>query len=445
MAGLQQKGEHWYCTFRYLGKRHTFTVGNVPEEIAQATASRTDLLLYRLKNRLIEIPPGVSISDFIQFDGKPAPVSVTPPAPAAGKILFAEFRDRYIATHRASLEETTLSGILLHFSYFVAAWGEDYSIPDLTLSKLQEYVDDRTKDMGLHGRTLSPATIKKEIVTLRTAWNWAKRMKIVSERFPNEGLRFPRTTEKPPFLTRKEINRKIDAGGLTEAEQSDLWDAMYPTVEEVKTILKLVKSKAVQPFVYPMIAFAAMTGARRSEIIRVKVTDLDLPQGIVTIHEKKKVKNKTTTRRVPVTPFLANVLKAWLKIHPGGQHLFCHAAVVARSKKRSPTTGHSMDGSKPTTNQGRIAILKPREITASGPLTRDEAHNHLKQVFKDTEWSKIKGWHFFRHGFISACATKSVDQRFIDEWVGHQTEDQRKRYRHLAPSSQQEAIATVFG
>jgi hypothetical protein len=47
--------------------------------------------------------------------------------------------------------------------------------------------------------------------------------------------------------------------------------------------------------------------------------------------------------------------------------------------------------------------------------------------------------------FISACASKGVDQRLIDEWTGHATEEQRKRYRHLYPTTQQAAIASVFG
>ena len=72
MAGLQRKGDSWYCTFRYLGKRHTFTIGPVPDDIAEATGRKVDLLLYRLKQRLVEIPSGVSVVDFMQFDGKPA-------------------------------------------------------------------------------------------------------------------------------------------------------------------------------------------------------------------------------------------------------------------------------------------------------------------------------------------------------------------------------------
>jgi integrase len=38
-----------------------------------------------------------------------------------------------------------------------------------------------------------------------------------------------------------------------------------------------------------------------------------------------------------------------------------------------------------------------------------------------------------------------VDQRIIDEWMGHQTEEMRKRYRHLLPDQQQMAIDLVVG
>ncbi len=355
MAGLQRKGDSWYCTFRYLGKRHTFTVGPVPDDIADATGRKVDLLLYRLKQSPRRNP-------FWHFCRRLRAVRWQARGSDSDAHTLGEFRDKYVDTHKASLEKTTLDGIELHFGYFVEEWGENFPINDLSLLKLQEYVDGRTKDAGMNGRKVSAATIKKEIVTLRTAWNWAKRAKIVKEPFPYAGLRYPRTTEKPPFMTKAEIERKIKAG-LTKAEEADLWDAMYPTTEETKAILKLIKGKETQPFLYPMVGFAAYTGARRSEIIRTKLSDLDLREKVVTIHEKKRVKGKTTTRRVPVSPVLEKILRAWLKDHPGGPHLFCQTAVVTRSKKRSPTTGHQSNG-RATTSAGRAATVTARSDAA---------------------------------------------------------------------------------
>src|SRR5208337_5056926 len=71
MASLQKKGKGWYCQFLYHGKRHTFAVGAVSEQEAQAKSAQVDYLLLRLKQRLIELPPNVGIVDFIQHDGKP--------------------------------------------------------------------------------------------------------------------------------------------------------------------------------------------------------------------------------------------------------------------------------------------------------------------------------------------------------------------------------------
>jgi hypothetical protein len=50
-----------------------------------------------------------------------------------------------------------------------------------------------------------------------------------------------------------------------------------------------------------------------------------------------------------------------------------------------------------------------------------------------------------RHSFISACASKGIDQWLIQEWVGHLTDEVHKRYSHLYPSVQAEAIKSVFG
>lgn len=62
-----------------------------------------------------------------------------------------------------------------------------------------------------------------------------------------------------------------------------------------------------------------------------------------------------------------------------------------------------------------------------------------------SKWRVLNGWHVFRHSFISALASSGTDQRVIDEFVGHSTEEQRRRYRHIFPDVKQKAIAAAFG
>ena len=182
-------------------------------------------------------------------------------------------------------------------------------------------MDRRAKAKGTGGKRLSPATIRKEIVSLRTAWNWGARMGLVAGRFPYEGLRYPKSDEKPPFQTREEIERQISAGGLKPAQVKELWEALYLQSHEISELLANAREHAAHPWVYPLIAMAAHTGARRSELIRMGVGDVDLDGGIVIVRERKRVKGKRSTRRAPLTPLLRTALQEWLAVHPGGPAL----------------------------------------------------------------------------------------------------------------------------
>jgi integrase len=444
MASLQRKGKSWYCQFLYHGKRYTLTIGPVSDTEASAKSQQVGYLLLRLKQGLIQLPPGIGIVEFMQRDGKWRPeTSVTSNGPT--ELSLVNLRDQYLATNRSSQEPRSIEGIELHFKHLVGALGERFPMRALSLADLQGYVDGRASAKGKYGSRLSAATIKKEIVTLRTAWNWAARMGLVAGRFPNEGLRYPKLDEKPPFMTRAEIERQIAVGGLSEAQKKDLWNALFLTLPEVAEVLDYLRQSCTLPWVYPMVCFAAHTGARRSELLRARVTDVDFAGKTVLIHEKKRVRGKRTTRRVPLSALLAKVLKKWLASHPGGPYLFCNAVVVARSKKRSRTTGHLGGKTRLSTLGGRLAAVKVRERPGCGPITEDEAHDHLRRSLQASRWVVLKGWHVARHSFASNCAAKGIDQRLIDRWLGHTTDEMRRRYQHLIPNQEQQAISTVFG
>jgi site-specific recombinase XerD len=295
MASLQLRGKSYACVFCWHGKRKWFTVGKVTGAEAEAKAAQVEYLLMRLKQGLIELPPGVDIVEFVRHDGRP-PASLDE-IPVTAGLTVAAFRDRYLETHRESLEDRTVEGIELHFKHLVATLGERFPIRELKLSDLQGYVDRRARAKGTGGKRLSPATICKEIVTLRTAWNWGARMGLVAGRFPYAGLRYPKGDERPPFQTREEIRRQVAAGGLRPEQIKELWHALYLQAHEVAGLLAHAREHAVHPWIYPFLATAAHTGARRSELIRMGVGDVDLAGGTITVRERKRVRGKRSTRR----------------------------------------------------------------------------------------------------------------------------------------------------
>jgi len=435
MAALQERNGSYRILFRHNGKQYSFTLGAVNQGEAETKAGQVEYLLMRLKQRLVQLPEGVDIVTFVEFDGDPPTTPAGIPILPRQAVTVSQLKDRYMATHgNGTIEANSLETAGLHLRHFCRFLGDSFLLPELALGTLQEYVNKRGGD------GVSPVTIHKEVASFRAAWNWGAPMDLTHGNFPSKGLRYPKTEEKPPFMTRQEIERQLKSG----VDPDTLWECLYLEAPEIAKLLAHVKKNTQTPWVYPLLCFAAHTGTRRSEILRVLVADVDFAGGTVLIREKKRSRSQRTTRRVPLTPFLRRVLHAWLKEHPGGSFLFCQRELVARSKKRSRTTGHVNGKARPSSLNGRLANVHERERPAQSALTRNEVHDHLKRALADSKWDVLRGLHCLRHSFISACASKGVDQRLIDEWVGHQTEQQRKRYRHLYPSTQQEAIKTVF-
>ena len=85
----------------------------------------------------------------------------------------------------------------------------------------------------------------------------------------------------------------------------ELWEALYLTTSEVEKLLDHVESHAAHPWIHPMLATAAYTGARRGELLRMRIGDLDLAAGVTTIRERKRTHGRRTTRRVPLATALA--------------------------------------------------------------------------------------------------------------------------------------------
>lgn len=441
MAALELRNKTYRVVFLYQGRKHGFSLNTSDLDMAQALRGGVEKTLMLLEQKLLQLPDGIALIEFVKAGGKVETLQ----SPGSERQTLQELTQAYLQSHsNGAIEANSLATMRMHLRHFASTLGARFDLQSLTLEHLQRHVDARCRKC-YRGKPLSPVTLRKEMATFRAFWNWAVHAGRVRGSFPGRGLKYPKTDEKPPFQTWEEMNRRISLGGLTSQEQESLWDCLFLTLAETEELLAYVKEHAAHPWIYPAFCLAAHTGARRSEILRVRTFDIDFVGETLLIHEKKRARGKRTTRRVPLSPFLILVLKDWLAIHPGGPSLFCHHGTVARSKKRSHTTGHASGKEKPTSRRGRQATVRIREQPGPTAITKDEAHDHFKRTLAAGKWKVLRGWHVLRHSFISNCAAKGVDQRLLDDWVGHTTEEMRKRYRHLIPSVEKKAIRNVFG
>lgn len=416
MAWLEEHptSGHFKICFRWGQRKLKKTVKTTDRDAADSALARFKENWRLLERGRLELPPGADIGTFLLSDGK---LNGHPFANAPIHLpILGELRDAYVKVHaNGAMEENSLATVKMHLRHVIATLGASFQIRALTLGDLQKHIDRRA-GKRYRGRLLSAVTLRKEIASFRACWNWAIEAGQVKEAFPGRGLKYPKTDEKPAFQTRAEIERQIARGGLSDVEVQELWSSLFLTRPEVEQLLQYVCNGSAQPFLYPMVCLAAHTGARRSELLRLKVDDVDFSSKTVLLHEKKRARGRRTSRRVPLSAFVQTVLQNWLAVHPGGQHLFSQAGVV-----HSKTHRHEP-----------IAV------------TRDEAHDHFRRALAGSAWSVLRGWHVLRHSFASNCAAAGVDQRVINEWMGHQTEEMVRRYRHLLPDQQRQAIDKVF-
>ena len=413
MAWLERDPSgNYHIAFRFGGRKFRRSLRTKTKRQAEARCARLEENSQLVESGRLTIPDGADVAAFLLSDGK---LNGKPKVKA--RISLTEVFALYIdELPPGSLETETLRIAHIHMRHFQRHLGKKFPIDGLTQADLQNYVNQRARQPGIHGRKVSPTTIKKELSTLHTVWNWARTRGYVVSDFPTS-TRFPKSEDKPRFQTWNEILRQISRSDLNEDEQQSLWDCLYLELHEIGELLEFVQSNAQYDFLYPMVVTAAHTGARRSELCRSRESDFDFTNGVLTIHERKRAKARRTNRQVPISNQLATVMQNWFRKKRSSDFTFPVEYKVSRNRKERET----MDAVSP-----------------------DEASSQLSTTLNGSKWKVVRGWHIFRHSFCSNCASAGIDQRMIDSWVGHQTDEMRQRYRHLFPDAQRKALETLF-
>lgn len=127
------------------------------------------------------------------------------------------------------------------------------NLQNITTHALDQYVDWRASESRHNAKPASNATIKKEIALLKQAMRWGSdRNYCIFPAFRTPTLKV--TRKKPRFLTPEELSAFINAAG---------------------------------PYFRNLIEFAFYSGMRRSELFRLKWSDVDFKNNRILVHTKK--------------------------------------------------------------------------------------------------------------------------------------------------------------
>lgn len=328
------------------------------------------------------------------------------------KSTLEELIPAYLEDQKGLKADSTLGTEQTHLNNLKRYLGPRHKLPvdQITEDDLNAFLKHREEEA-------EGVTVQKERQTLLAFFKWVTR-KVRLPSSPAGELRMVQAgKDRAPFRTLEEVEAILKRGGLSDEETAALWESLYLTGEEIGEILTIVKEEAEHDFIYPMFALAAYTGMRRGEIVRhLRWSDINFSAKTITARSQKQSRQqKETCRSVAMHRDLESILLEYQTKRPRGQYVICHAKTLS-------------------------------------PLTVHEAHRHFQRTLQGTRWEQqlpsgqkkiVIGFHTFRHSFASNLAMQGVDQRIIDSWMGHQTEEMRKRYQHLFPNKLADAILAL--
>ncbi|HLJ95037.1 MAG TPA: hypothetical protein VKU02_17810 [Gemmataceae bacterium] len=154
------RGKSWRVYLNYKGEQRTFTIAEVDAAEASLYKAQTEELLWLLNRKLISVPAGCTIEQFLFYRAKPPEAFPLPER----HTIFAKFRDGYLKTiDNGSVGNNTLYTTKIHAAHLAATLGNNFTMNALTHADLPRHINRRSRTK------VAAVTIRRELDTLRAA------------------------------------------------------------------------------------------------------------------------------------------------------------------------------------------------------------------------------------------------------------------------------------
>jgi len=390
LASVFKQGNAWHIKFYFRGSPYKKSLGPISEHKAHRAMQRVEARLADLKAGFLRVSSGADLAEYLVRGEVVEREKVTQIL-----VTFEAVKDSYLKYAEPRKAGTTFCTEKVHLRHFEQFLGARVAAPisEVTTADIQCYLTDRRQ-------RVSGTTANKELQTIRQLFDFARRQGAVGSNPAHDVSRFKHSGRPHRFMSKQEIDDQINRGGLTEKRIKVLKRLRYLEEEEVTKLLDLAKER--DPWLHPVLATLAFTGLRRGEVVDLEWGDVDFKAGKIWARSRKQSRTaEFAARDIDMHEKLQAVLRRHRSKNQTRQHVF---------------PGHSGDR-----------------------LSPDELHRAFKALIKGSDFDGI-GLHCLRHSFASNLAAQGVDQRLIDHYMGHQTQEMRQRYQHLFPDKKSEGI-----
>ena len=310
--------------------------------------------------------------------------------PKLGQIKFKHLAEKWFKTRTAN--PSTIKQNDIHLRHHILPYWGEKTIGSIKNSDIQAWIA-RLNEVGL-----SPRYVRLVFANFRLVLEVAVRDDLLT---------------KNPAVARNFSFPQVSN------QRVEVW-----TPDQFKAILE-----ALPPEAQLIVLFGGTCGLRQGEIFGVRVQDLDLERGVITVREQitaldykptpALTKNRRT-RSIPLPPFVADLLR---------EHLTAHEPLDGE-QTREPSVG------------GLIFYLRERK-----PINK----NYFNQVIwlpairkAGLPRSRVNGMHGLRHFCASVWLDHGVNIKAVSNFLGHSDPGFTLRiYTHLMPQSE-ELVRTAF-
>jgi len=252
-------------------------------------------------------------------------------------------------------------------SKYLTRFFRGISISNLTSWQIEKYLLARQKELTIFGRPPSKASLNREIAMLRHMYNKAIDWNLVSKNPATKVKRYPEKPKPLNILSNEEFTKLHDAA-------SD--------------------------FLKPILMVAVCTGMRRTEILTLMRSDINMQEGFILVRETKNKEIRT----VSISSELKEVLKPIYENGDPEKDVY-----MFPGKNGLP--------------------VKSIQSSFRGALKRSGI-NHIR-------------FHDLRHCFGSNLATEGVELPVIKKLMGHKNISTTMRYLHPSPQHEKDAVEKI--
>ncbi|MEW6558054.1 MAG: tyrosine-type recombinase/integrase [Elusimicrobiota bacterium] len=270
-------------------------------------------------------------------------------------------------------------------------------IKKVNLENLEDYKGHLTRYKTKKENNLTPSTILTRLMAVRNFFRYLLKKGLIY-RDITEGWQMPKDRRPLPrgIMTIQEINKIMKQPQIrTTLGYRD------------RTILEVLYS----------------TGIRAGELIRLKVSDVDLDKKVLRVNKGKGGKSRYVLLNTPTCRFLERYLK---KIRPE----------LAKCPRPS---GNNWE-QKSKTGEGILFIT-----VYGGLISQGWIDTMIKKYLKLAGITKqVAPCHSFRHSVATHLLESGMDVRYVQAFLGHETIQTTQIYTHIEKEKLRELLKKYY-